>query len=274
MTKKINISLKWGYDLNTREIEQMSNIIHFYDPGLPLDHLYKTHILKHNPLFVIASLGDKIVSFQSHTIYYSSSPFFKKPTPIILGGTAYQTKEASQRGLANQMGNIFLSYCFGSFWFLKNLVFIADTVNPKSLRGIEAIFKGAYPNIHEKTPDNIADFANKIMKRFYGSQIEISNNLVMDNAHEYFEKTDITQFWDSMYATKEKQYQSFYLNEGVITKENNRYFIGSKSIVTITYYSPKKMLKHYFNETFNLKVNKAIDSQKAVWYDRIPANSI
>ena len=274
MTKKVKISLKWGFDLNNKEIEQMNNIIHFYDPGLPENHLYNSHISKHNPLFVIAKNGEKIISFQSHTIYFTESPFFKKPTPVILGGTAYQIKEACQKGLVNQMGYIFLNYCFGSFWYLKNLVFVADTINPKSLRAINAVFKGAYPSIQEKTPDNIVQFGRKIMKRFYGNQVEVSDKLVMDNAHEYIHKTDITEYWESMYYTKEKKYQSFYLNEGVITYQNGHYFIGSKSIVTISYYSPVKMLKFALSKFFNIKVKNALDTQKAIWYDKVPVKTM
>ncbi len=250
MNQQIEITLKWANALSASEIKEMNNIIHSYDKGLPENHLKDTHIKKHNPLFVLAKQKERVISFQCHSIYYAASPFFEKPVPIIFGGAAYHAKDHLIKGLANKMALLYLRHCFGRFWFLKKLTVIADTVNPKSLRAMHHIFNGAYPDMRTPVPHDVITFAETIMQQYYGEHVAVDEHLVMRGAHNYQGLTDITDYWDKMYKTKQGQYDTFYLDQEVIKKIGEHYFIGGESIVAISFYSPKKLLRSILYKLF------------------------
>lgn len=250
MNKDIDINVKWAVELSDAEIEEMSDIICSYDSGLPREHLQNTHIERHNPLFIIAYSGKRIISFQCHSIYYETTPFHKKPLPIILAGAAYHVQDIPKMGLANKMSNLFLKQCFGRFWFLKKIVVIADTVNPKSLRAMDTILGNVYPNIYNPTPESVCSFTRHIMKKYYGQQVEVDKYLVMKNAHQYDGLTDITDPWNTMYKTKYNQYQTYYLDQGIIKQFGNKYFIGGDSIVALSYFTPTKLIGSYLKQFF------------------------
>ena len=101
------------------------------------------------------------------------------------------------------------------------------------------------------------------MKKYYGQQVELDEYFVMRNAHQYNGITNITHSWETMYRTKNEAYERYYLDQEVIKKIGNNYFINGDSIVGVCYYSPVKLLSSYFKKLFKQKLTT---KNKRYWW--------
>jgi hypothetical protein len=240
----VEIIVKKGTELLKEEIKEITYLAQAANPVFPDDYIVEFHIKRYNPVFYMHKIDGKIMAVQAFYNVKFQTPFHKKPLEIIFVSVVFKNDKADEhiKNFAKKGNLLFLKRKLGHFWFLNNFLFIFQTYNPKAIERISPTFYETYPKLDKPVSKNVYDFVRYFIDNHLKSEeIELSNYLVRQNKFEI--PTSITKSWRFSYASKNEERNQFFIDNEIIAKQGNDYFLEGRAVFFVGYYNFWKKLR-------------------------------
>lgn len=234
----VEIITKQGTELSKEEIQEINDLAQAANSAFPADYILDFHIKRYNPMFYMHKVDKKVMAVQAFYSVKTQTPFHKKPIETIFVSVVFKNETADKdiKNFAKKGNLLFLKRKLGNFWFLDNFLFIFQTYNPKAIERISSTFYETYPKLDKPVSKSVYDFVrNFIDNHLKSEEIELSNYLIRENKFEI--PTSITDSWESSYKSKNEKRNQFFIDNEIITKRGNDYFLEGRAVFFVGNYN-------------------------------------
>lgn len=219
-------------------IREVNDLLNEVAPELPEEHFTKNHLSKPLCEFYLTYIDNKLYSIQSLSCYWIRTSTKQKPSFVFIGGLSYKRKHSSLKNMTRKISIKHLKKNLGRFWFLKEFYAIIQTVNPRLYLQAKRFFPDVYPKPNKKVPEEIVTLANKAVSINDGFPSNIDDHLVYIDDNRYHEMAEITDKYNSVFYTNDKEANSIFENLGIIKKEGDKIFVTKETLVIVGHFKP------------------------------------
>ncbi len=236
--------IKEGKDLTPAELKELNAICRNINSFFPENHVEVNHIEKTNPIFYLFKVEEKIVAFHVFSLFKAKTPFSSKEIPVIYINLSFKTLDADAhiKNYAKWSNNHFLKAHIGRFWYFKEFLLCFLTNNPKLAERSSTVFYQAHPLYSNQATDEISSFCSDFVANYLKVDAKMEGGIVLKNPKPY--KMDISNKWEKLYEASQKESNDFFINNGIIIKENNNYFLTGNQTLFMGYSSLSGLLKN------------------------------
>lgn len=237
--------IKESKDLTVDELRELNEICRAINSQFPENHVQENHIRKTNPIFYLFKVKGKIVAFHAFSIFKEKTPFAKKKIPIVYINLSFKKQNADShiKNYAKWSNAHFLKNNVSRFWYFKKFILIFLTNNPKLVERSSDVFYKSYPSYTNEPPAKIQSFcSNFTLQNLKLVDSKINNNLVLKHETQY--KMDISSKWDELYKSYDFEQNKFFIQEKIITSEDNKYFLTGSLMLFVGHSSFLNLIKN------------------------------
>lgn len=236
--------VKKGTDLTTNEIAELEAIYRLTNAQMPDNYIKSYHIDKTDPTFHLFKLNGRTVAFQAYSMFKRTTPFSKKPIPVVYLNLSYKDASADRyvKNFAKKSNLRYIKETFGKHWYFKRFAMVFQTYNPNLVERISAYFGQAHPHPNNDTPADVHQFAQD----FFAHQLKLPDtplNKRLVKEERYSEPSLITDQWPKAYRSKNEARNRFFIENEVVLDQNGEYMLSGKAVFFIGYYSLASTLK-------------------------------
>ncbi len=236
--------IKEGKDLTPAELKELNAICRNINSFFPENHVEVNHIEKTNPIFYLFKVKGRIMAFSAYSYFKAKTPFSDKEIPIIYGNLLFKALDADEqvKDYAKWSNNHFLKTHVGSLWYFKEFLLCFLTNNPKLAERSSTLFYQTHPLQQDNVTNEISSFCSDFVANYLKITSKMEGGVVLKNPKPY--KMDISNKWEKLYEASQKESNDFFINNGIIIKENNNYFLTGHLTLFVGHNSLSGLLKN------------------------------
>ena len=189
--------------------------------------------------------SQELVAYNYYHHVRRLTPFDDKPLPVVHFGSAYKKPDLRGGSIIWRLGRHYARHLLGPFWYLKKIVGVTRTINPRVVEYFSELFPIVFPQADGVVPEKIHQFNAE--HHWTNFKMEVLHDKCPYSIHPFtVPGMDFTEMWKRRYHSRDPKMNDYILDFEMVKAREGRFYQTDRLVHLVGLYDPVLLARKRF----------------------------